>query len=167
MGGCPHHQPSFTIQSCVVLHETGSEAFIRRSCLFDHWTLPKLKGCKSKALGPTPDEFFNEEAKSLQKGGADLLILATNTMHKLADEMMEGVSIPIIHIADATARAIQSADLQRPGLMATAFTMEQMFYTDRLKSMGLMPVIPNQSDREETHRIIYEELCKRLNYRRQ
>lgn len=103
---------------------------------------------------------LNREAKALERGGADLLILATNTMHKLADQMMENVSIPLLHIADATAEAIHAAGLKRPGLMATAFTMEQDFYTGRLKDSGLEPLIPDYADRAETHRIIYEELCK-------
>jgi aspartate racemase len=74
--------------------------------------------------------------------------------------MMEGVSIPLLHIADATADAIKRKGLRSPGLMATAFTMEQSFYTDRLKAADLSPIIPNDMDRAETHRIIYEELCK-------
>jgi aspartate racemase len=81
-------------------------------------------------------------------------------MHKLADQMMTGVDIPLIHIADATAEAIAAEKLKSPGLMATAFTMEQSFYTDRLIEAGLTPVIPNDADRAETHRIIYEELCR-------
>ena len=105
-------------------------------------------------------DILNREAKALERGGADLLILATNTMHKLTDQMMEGVGVSLIHIADATAKAIQNAGLQRPGLMATAFTMEQTFYTDRLKAAGLTPIIPDADDRAETHRIIYDELCK-------
>ncbi len=105
---------------------------------------------------------LNEEARALERGGADLIVLATNTMHKLANEMMEGVSIPLIHIADATAEAIKTAKLSSPGLMATAFTMEQSFYTDRLVATGLKPVIPNEEDRAETHRIIYDELCKEI-----
>ncbi|MDX8350991.1 aspartate/glutamate racemase family protein [Cognatiyoonia sp. IB215182] len=105
-------------------------------------------------------EVLNQEAKSLEQGGADFIILATNTMHKLADQMMAGVYIPLLHIADATASAISAAGLRRPGLMATAFTMEQDFYTDRLKQAGLTPVLPDDADRAETHRIIYEELCK-------
>ena len=105
-------------------------------------------------------EILNREAKALEKGGADFLILATNTMHKLADQMMTGVDIPLLHIADATAKSITSAGLDNPGLMATAFTMEQSFYTDRLVQAGLTPVLPNTADRAETHRIIYEELCK-------
>ena len=105
-------------------------------------------------------DILNAEAKALERGGADLLILATNTMHKLADAMMAGVSIPMIHLADATAQAIRAQGLTAPGLMATAFTMEQSFYTDRLVAAGLTPVLPNAQDRAETHRIIYEELCK-------
>ncbi|AWD23247.1 aspartate/glutamate racemase family protein [Fuscovulum blasticum] len=104
--------------------------------------------------------ILNAEARALERGGAGILVLATNTMHKLADEMMAGVSIPLLHIADATAAAIRAAGLRRPGLMATAFTMEQGFYTDRLRAAGVMPVLPDAADRAETHRIIYEELCR-------
>ncbi len=104
--------------------------------------------------------ILNQEARKLADGGADILILATNTMHKLANQMMDGVTIPMIHIADATAQAITAAGLKAPGLIATAFTMEQSFYTEKLLAAGLSPVIPGAEDRAETHRIIYEELCK-------
>lgn len=104
--------------------------------------------------------ILNKEAKSLEKGGADLIVLATNTMHKLASQMMDGVGIPLLHLADATAQAISLRGLRSPGLMATAFTMEQAFYTERLKAAGLTPLIPNNKDRADVHRIIYEELCK-------
>ena len=104
--------------------------------------------------------ILNTEAQALERGGAELIVLATNTMHKLAEEMMGGVGIPMLHIADATAAAITEAGLKRPGLMATAFTMEQDFYTSRLVAAGLDPVIPGDEDRAEAHRIIYEELCK-------
>ena len=106
--------------------------------------------------------ILNAEAKALERGGAELLVLATNTMHKLADRMMQGVAIPFLHIADATAAAITEKRLARPGLMATAFTMEETFYTDRLAAAGLTPLIPEADDRATTHRIIYEELCKDL-----
>lgn len=104
-------------------------------------------------------EILNIEAKALQRGGANFIILATNTMHKLAEQMMQNVSIPMLHIADATATRIQARGLRSPGLMATAFTMEQSFYTDRLVAAGLAPIIPDPQDRAETHRIIYAELC--------
>ncbi|MCO8144663.1 aspartate/glutamate racemase family protein [Rhodovulum tesquicola] len=104
--------------------------------------------------------LLNREARALQAGGAALLMLATNTMHKLAEPMMAGVSIPFLHIADATAAAIRAAGLSRPGLMATAYTMEQSFYTDRLRAAGLSPMLPGPEDRATTHRIIYDELCR-------
>ena len=104
--------------------------------------------------------ILNNEAKALERGGADVMILATNTMHKLASQMMAGIAIPFIHIAEATAKALKAHGLQRPGLMATAFTMEQTFYTDKLIAAGLKPILPNDKDRSDTHRIIYDELCK-------
>jgi aspartate racemase len=110
-------------------------------------------------------EILNREATALERGGAELLVLATNTMHKLAEKMMEHVNIPLIHIADATAEAIVAAGLKSPGLMATAFTMEQSFYIDRLIAAGLAPIIPNGPDRRDTHRIIYDELCKDITTR--
>ena len=105
---------------------------------------------------------LNDNARALERGGAELMLLATNTMHKVAEEMMAGISIPLLHIADATAEAISAAGLSRPGLMATAFTMEQDFYTDRLRAAGLSPMVPDTQDRRETHRIIYDELCREV-----
>ncbi len=106
--------------------------------------------------------ILNTEAKALEKGGAHLIVLATNTMHKLADQMMAGVNIPMLHIADATADAIVKQGLKSPGLMATAFTMEQTFYTERLRAAGLKVFIPDSADREQIHRVIYDELCKNI-----
>ncbi|MFK7993889.1 MAG: aspartate/glutamate racemase family protein [Granulosicoccus sp.] len=111
-----------------------------------------------KAAGET----LNREARLLEQGGAQILLIATNTMHKLANEIMHGIDIPLIHIADATAACIKSDSLTAPGLMATRFTMEQDFYTGRLIHSGLHPVIPDTNDRNTTHRIIYEELCKNI-----
>nr|WP_280141705.1 aspartate/glutamate racemase family protein [Rhizobium sp. NFR07] len=108
----------------------------------------------------TAGSVLNKHAVCLERGGADLLILATNTMHKVADRIVDRLSIPFLHIADATATAILDRGLSRPGLMATAFTMEQKFYTDRLKARGISPIIPEGDDRAETHRIIYDELCR-------
>ena len=103
---------------------------------------------------------LNQEALALERGGAELLGLATNTMHKVAEAMMAGLMIPLVHIADATASRIVEAQLSRPGLMATRFTMEQPFYLERLEDRGLTPVIPSADDRNEIHRVIYDELCQ-------
>jgi aspartate racemase len=96
---------------------------------------------------------------AIQSAISSGVVLATNTMHKVADRIVDGVSIPFLHIADATATAILDRNFRKPGLMATAFTMEQNFYTDRLAARGLLTIIPQADDRAETHRIIYEELC--------
>lgn len=99
-------------------------------------------------------------AVALEHAGADVLIIATNTMHKVAETVRHATRVPLIHIAEATAAEIVKAGLGRPGLMATAYTMEQDFYVGALRQAGLEPVIPEAGDRAETHRIIYEELCR-------
>lgn len=102
-----------------------------------------------------------EAARKLEQAGAEGLLICTNTMHKLADAVQAAVSIPIIHIADATAVAIKDAGVNRPALLATRFTMEQDFYKGRLiKKHGLHPVVPDQAGRDMVHRAIYEELCQ-------
>lgn len=100
------------------------------------------------------------EALGLEKAGAEMVLLATNTMHKLAPQITAALSVPFLHIGDATADAIKAAGFKSPGLIATAFTMEESFYTERLRAAGLSPVIPDADDRRLVHRIIYEELCK-------
>jgi aspartate racemase len=100
-----------------------------------------------------------EEAARLQAGGAELLVLCTNTMHKVADQVQAGISIPFLHLADTTAAAVRAAGLDTVGLLATGFTMEQDFYRDRLARHGLQVLVPGAADRAEVHRIIYEELC--------
>ncbi len=99
-------------------------------------------------------------AVALEHAGAGVLVIATNTMHKVADTVRHATRVPLIHIAEATAARITAAGLRRPGLMATAYTMEQDFYTGALGAAGLEPVIPGEADRAETHRIIYDELCR-------
>lgn len=102
-----------------------------------------------------------EAARKLEAAGAEGLLICTNTMHKLADAVQAAVSIPIIHIADATAVAVKAAGVSRPALLATRFTMEQDFYKGRLiEKHGLQPVVPDQAGRDMVHRVIYEELCQ-------
>jgi aspartate racemase len=101
-----------------------------------------------------------EAGQSLERAGADLLVLCTNTMHKLAGEIEAGVNIPLLHIADAAAEAVKAAGISRVGLLGTRFTMEQDFYRGRLTDKhGLQVIIPGQPDRELIHQVIYGELC--------
>lgn len=100
-------------------------------------------------------------AQDLERGGADFIVLCTNTMHKLADQIIANINIPFLHIADATAKKIVSANIKRIGLLGTRFTMEHDFYKGRLiDSFGLDVVIPKESDREIVHRVIYDELVQ-------
>lgn len=97
-------------------------------------------------------------ARAVQAAGADFLLLCTNTMHKVAPQIEAAVSIPFLHLADATAQRIHSAGLHRVGLLGTAFTMEQDFYKARLAQHGLNVLVPSAADRQIVHRVIYEEL---------
>ncbi|TPI45742.1 aspartate/glutamate racemase family protein [Mesorhizobium sp. B2-9-1] len=102
-----------------------------------------------------------EAARKLEAGGAEGLVICTNTMHKLADAVQAAISIPLIHIADATAHAVINAGVKRPALLATRFTMEQDFYKGRLADKyGLQPIVPDQAGRDMVHRVIYDELCQ-------
>ncbi|MGV2976807.1 aspartate/glutamate racemase family protein [Roseibium alexandrii] len=102
-----------------------------------------------------------DAAQNLERGGAECLVICTNTMHKMAGEVQAAVDIPLIHIADATAPAIKSAGSTAPLLLATAYTMEQDFYKGHLRDQhGIEVRIPEADDRAEVHRIIYEELCQ-------
>lgn len=100
-----------------------------------------------------------ETARGLEAGGADLLLLCTNTMHKVADQVQDAVRIPLLHIGDVAAKAVTEAGLRTVGLLGTAFTMVQDFYVDRLAAHGLTVLVPDAADRADVHRIIYDELC--------
>jgi aspartate racemase len=108
------------------------------------------------------DRLANEmkdAAIRLERGGADFVVLCTNTMHRLADAVVSAVEIPLLHIADPTAQRIKAAGFERIGLLGTAFTMEQDFYKGRLRDHdGLDVMIPDADDRRVVHEIIYKEL---------
>lgn len=101
-----------------------------------------------------------QAAQSLERAGADFFIIATNTMHKVAEQVEHAVSIPLLHIADATGRALQAQGIEKVGLLGTAFTMEQAFYKQRLTDkFGIEVVVPNGVQRRLVHDVIYQELC--------
>lgn len=102
-----------------------------------------------------------DAARSLEAAGADFIVLCTNTMHKVAGSIDAAVSIPLLHIADATAAAIKLAGCNRVGLLGTKFTMEQPFYRERLRELhGIEVLLPNEAERDSLHQIIYQELCQ-------
>lgn len=101
-----------------------------------------------------------DSARRLERAGAACLLLCTNTMHRVADQIIAATKLPFLHLADVTARAIRATPSRRPLLLATRFTMEQAFYRDRLKAFGVEALVPQPQERDEVHRIIYEELCR-------
>jgi len=104
-------------------------------------------------------DLLASSAENLEAGGAQCLVLATNTMHKLADRIEEACDLPFIHIADCVADAVCDSGITKVALLGTAFTMEQPFYRERLEEHhGLDCVVPEAEDRDEVHRVIYEEL---------
>jgi aspartate racemase len=101
-----------------------------------------------------------DAAKRLEGAGAEALVICANTMHLMADEVQAAIGIPLIHIADVTAAALKAKGSRRPVLLATRFTMEQAFYRERLARSGIEAIVPNEADRAELHRIIFEELVQ-------
>ena len=105
-------------------------------------------------------EILADAAKKIESAGADFLLICTNTMHKVAQQIEAAIQIPLIHIADATAEELIKNNMQSVGLLGTVFTMEQDFYKGRLQDkFGLNVVIPEKADREIVHKVIYQELC--------
>ena len=105
-------------------------------------------------------EKLAEAARTLEKAGADLMVIGTNTMHKVAPQVADAVSIPLIHIADATAEAAREQGFTRVALLGTIFTMEDDFYVGRLREHGFEVVVPEAGDRRLVDRVIFDELCK-------
>lgn len=101
-----------------------------------------------------------DAARSVQDGGADFILICTNTMHKLVDEVERAVRIPVLHVVDALAAQLKSNGVGKVGLLGTRFTMEQDFYRARVESHGINVIVPALADRNAVHRVIYEELCQ-------
>jgi len=105
-------------------------------------------------------EILSQAAVNIERAGADFLLICTNTMHKVAPQIEQNINIPLIHIADATAENLVKKGIKTVGLLGTAFTMEQDFYKGRLtEKYGLTVIVPEKSDREIIHHVIYKELC--------
>ncbi|SNC75151.1 aspartate racemase [Marinobacter sp. es.048] len=120
----------------------------------------EIEALQHKGDWPATADILSGAALSLQKAGADFLVIGTNTMHKVAPEIEQAIRIPTLHIADATAKVLAKDGITRVGLLGTRFTMEQAFYRDRLEDAGIEVITPDEVQRDEVHRVIYEELCQ-------
>jgi aspartate racemase len=129
-------------------------------CLLRSVDFAEIETLQREARWEEAGARLADEARALVAAGAELLVLCTNTMHKVADQVTAASHVPFVHIADATADAVRSRQLQTVGLLATAYTMEQDFYVGRLRERhGLNVILPAAEDRRTIHDVIYEELC--------
>lgn len=129
-------------------------------CLMYSLDFAPLAALQAEGRWDEAADVLRAGARRLEAGGADLLLICTNTMHKLADEVAAAVDIPLLHLGDTTGQAVTAAGVSKVALLGTAFTMEQRFLRDRLEGHGLEVLVPDPDDRREIHRVIYEELCR-------
>lgn len=119
----------------------------------------EIEEYQAKGLWAESAEVLAQAAENLEKAGADFLLICTNTMHKVAPQVQSRVSIPLIHIAEATAEALKAAGITTVGLLGTKYTMTQDFYKQKLIDAGISVVIPDEQGVELVNRVIYDELC--------
>jgi aspartate racemase len=130
-------------------------------CLMWSFDFAEIEALQHAGRWDKATNLLVEAAQRLERGGADFMLICTNTMHRMADDVQAAVSIPLLHIADPTAERIKAAGLKRIGLLGTAFTMEQDFYKGRLTARhGLDVIVPDEEDRRTVHRVIYDELVQ-------
>lgn len=115
--------------------------------------------CQKSGDWQKAGEILADAGKKLESIGADGIVLATNTMHKVASQIEQAISVPFLHILDATANAIKAKNLTKIALLGTKFTMSDSFYRDGLIERGIEPIVPDEATQNEIHRIIFEELC--------
>lgn len=128
-------------------------------CLMYSVDFEEVKQLQYSGNWQAATDLIVQAAEHVERGGADCLLICTNTMHKMADEVQANISIPLLHIADATGARIAAQNIRKVGLLATRFTMEEDFYKNRLKEkFDLDVIIPDEDDRKIVHNVIYEEL---------
>ncbi|KUP41800.1 MULTISPECIES: aspartate/glutamate racemase family protein [Bacillus] len=128
-------------------------------CLLYSVDFKEIEHYQSVGAWDKAGEALGEVARSLEKAGADFVVICTNTMHKVLGYIQEMITIPILHIADATAEQIIRQDIRSVGLLGTKYTMEQDFYKSRIESHDINVIVPNDDERELINNIIYQELC--------
>ena len=129
-------------------------------CILYSVEFDEIERCQSSGDWARRGEILARAAQSLERAGADFILICTNTMHKVYDQVQAAVSIPILHIADLTLSALLSRGIRRVALLGTRYTMEQDFYKQRLINGGMEVLIPGETDRQEINRIIFDELCR-------
>lgn len=129
-------------------------------CLIYSFNMEEMAVLQREGKWEQAAQLMADAAKTLETGGAEVILICTNTMHKVAQEVQEAISVPLIHIAQSTARSITTKGLKKVGLLGTKFTMEHDFYKEVLDQYGIETIIPEACDREDVHSIIFDELCQ-------
>ncbi|MFC8562011.1 aspartate/glutamate racemase family protein [Peribacillus frigoritolerans] len=128
-------------------------------CILYSVDFEEIERCQAEGDWESSGKLLGDAALSLEKAGAEMILICTNTMHKVIGYIEEKVSLPILHIADSTAKQIQKSKISTVGLLGTKYTMEQDFYKTRIETNGIKVLIPSEEDRKVLNKVIYEELC--------
>ncbi|WP_249596080.1 aspartate/glutamate racemase family protein [Peribacillus frigoritolerans] len=128
-------------------------------CILYSVDFEEIERCQAEGDWESSGKLLGDAALSLEKAGAEMILICTNTMHKVIGYIEEKVSLPILHIADSTAKQIQKSKISTVGLLGTKYTMEQDFYKTRIETNGIKVLIPTDEDRKVINKVIYEELC--------
>lgn len=147
----------YRIVNTVVKNELGG--FHSARCILYSVDFFEIEECQSSGRWEEAGDMLAEAAQTLEKAGADFIVICTNTMHKMADQIQSRINIPILHIAELTAEELKKHSISKVGLIGTKYTMEHDFYKAKLVENGIEVIVPEADDRELINRIIFEELC--------
>jgi aspartate racemase len=157
--------PQSTIMYYQVLNDLAAQTFGGiHSCkvIINSLDFGEISELQSQSRWDKLDSIMKDAALSLEKSGAGLIVICANTMHLCVEAIKRVVTIPVVHIAEATAKSILDKNIRKVALLGTKYTMEKPFFKEILKSFGIETIIPNESDRDTIHKVIYEELSKGL-----
>ena len=151
-----------TVTYYKIINETVKEKFgglHSAKCILYSVDFQEIEECQANGNWEKSGEILGEAAYNLEKAGADFIVICTNTMHKVVNQIKEKISIPILHIAEMTAEKILEKGLKNIALLGTKYTMEQDFYKSKLIEKGINVIIPDKNDIEIINKVIYDELC--------
>ena len=151
-----------TVTYYKIINETVKEklgGLHSAKCILYSVDFQEIEECQANGNWEKSGEILGEAAYNLEKAGADFIVICTNTMHKVVNQIKEKISIPILHIAEMTAEKILEKGLKNIALLGTKYTMEQDFYKSKLIEKGINVIIPDKNDIETINEVIYDELC--------
>ncbi|WP_060917598.1 aspartate/glutamate racemase family protein [Leptotrichia wadei] len=151
-----------TVTYYKIINETVKEklgGLHSAKCILYSMDFQEIEECQANGNWEKSGEILGEAANNLEKAGADFIVICTNTMHKVINQIKEKISIPILHIAEMTAEKILEKGLKNIALLGTKYTMEQDFYKSKLIEKGINVIIPDKNDIEIINKVIYDELC--------